>query len=272
MDVVAHARQAGRQTDGSDLMDHAVRLGLLSYGVVHLVLAWLALQLAFGDSQGQASQQGALQQLAGNDLGRISLWVVAFGFVALVVWQLTEAVWGHRDARGGKRAAKRFGSVGLAVVYAALAGTAFKTAASGSSGGSGTDGITAKLMSLPAGPLIVGAVGAVIIGIGGYLIWHGWQEKFRRRMSGKGQTGKDGGAYVLFGKVGYLFKGVAIALVGVLFGYAALTHDPDKSGGLDQALHQLLQQPFGRPLLVAVAAGFACFGLFCFAWAAHLRR
>jgi hypothetical protein len=58
----------------------------------------------------------------------------------------------------------------------------------------------------------------------------------------------------------------------VLFLYAAITHDPQKSGGLDEALRELLQKPFGAPLLVAVALGFACYGLFCFAWARHLDR
>lgn len=272
MDVATQVQHAGRQADTSEWMDHAVRLGLVSYGVVHLILAWLAVQLAFGEHSGSATQQGAMQQLAHSSLGRLSLWVVGGGFVALVVWQLTEAAWGHRDARGAKRTGKRGTSLAKVVVYAALALSAFKTAAAGSSSGSGTDGITAKLMALPAGPLIVGLVGLTIIAIGGFLVVHGWQEKFRRRMRADGQTGKDGRAYVLFGKVGYLSKGVAFALVGLLFCYAALTHDPDKSGGLDQALRELLRQPFGAPMLVAIAAGLACYGLFCFAWAKHLRR
>jgi hypothetical protein len=55
-----------------------------------------------------------------------------------------------------------------------------------------------------------------------------------------------------------------------LFAYAALTHDPDKSGGLDQALVKVLDQPFGPALLAAIAVGFACFGVFCFARARHI--
>jgi hypothetical protein len=77
---------------------------------------------------------------------------------------------------------------------------------------------------------------------------------------------------VLLGTAGYLSKGVAFALVGLLFVWAAWTHDPQKSGGLDQALHKVLEQPLGAPVLLAIAVGIACFGLFCFAWARHLRR
>lgn len=57
-----------------------------------------------------------------------------------------------------------------------------------------------------------------------------------------------------------------------LFDYAAITHQPKRSGGLDQALQKVLQQPFGPGLLVVIAVGIACYGLFCFARARHLSR
>lgn len=272
MDVATQARRVTGRTDGSDWMDHAVRVGLVSYGVVHLVLAWLALRLAFGDSGGSASGSGALHEMATTAVGRITLYVVAAGFAALVVWQALEALWGHRDREGGERVLKRLTSAAKVVLYAALGFTALKTALGSSSGGSDTDGITAKLMSVPAGPFIVGAVGVVIVGVAGALAYRGLSEGFRSELQLDGQVGKDGSAYVWFAKIGYVSKGVAIAVVGVLFGYAALTHDPHKSGGLDQALHKILQQPFGVPILVVIAAGFACYGLFCFAWARHLDR
>ena len=272
MDIPVRAERAGRRADDSDWMDHAVRVGIVSYGVVHLVLAWLTLKLVLGGGGGSASNQGALSQLAQNTLGRVSLYVAAAGFVALVVWQAMEALVGHRDEDGAKRALKRVVSVAKVVIYGSLALTAFKTASGGSSGGGGTDGITTKLMKQPAGPLLVGAVGVVIVVVGGFLVHRGWKEKFRSKLELEGQTGNDGKAYVWFGKAGYLSKGVAIAVVGLLFLYAALTNDPDKSGGLDVALHKVLQQPFGGPMLFLIAGGFACYGLFCFAWARHLDR
>ncbi len=272
MDVTTEAEQAGKQAEDSVWMDHAVRLGLVSYGVVHLLLAWLAIRLAFGDSSGSASSQGALQQLTRNGAGVVSLYLAAAGFVALVVWQLLEAVWGHRREEGATRVRKRLTSAAKAVLYGTLAVSAFKTAIGSSSGGENTDGITAKLMSLPAGPIIVGALGVAIIAVGGVLLHRGVSEGFREKLDPDGETGADGKTYVLLGKAGYISKGVAIGVVGGLFVYAALTNDPDKSGGLDQALHKVLQQPFGAPLLVVIAVGFACFGLFCFAWARHLDR
>ncbi|CAN5531195.1 DUF1206 domain-containing protein [soil metagenome] len=272
MNVSTEAGQAGRRADDSEWMDRAVQVGLVSYGVVHLVLAWLTLQLVFGGGGGSASNQGAVQQLAQNGFGRFMLWVAAFGFVALVVWQALEAAFGHTDEEGKKRVLKRVISGAKVVIYGTLALSTFKAAAGSSSGGGGTDGMTTKIMKLPAGQVLVGLFGLGVIVVAGFLVYRGWQEKFRSKLEVEGKTGKDGRAYILFGKIGYIAKGAALAVVGILFVYAAFTHDSSKSAGLDQALHKVLQQPFGGAVLVIIAIGFAGYGLFCFAWARHLDR
>lgn len=264
--------QISRTADHSDLLDLAVRVGLVSYGVVHLLIAWLATQLALGDRSGKASSSGALHQLAQSGLGRVSLYVVTAGFAALIVWQGIEAAVGHRDEEGAKRTFKRVASGVKVVIYATIGFSALQVATGSSSKGGGTDTWTSKLMSAPGGAILVSLVGVGIIAAGGYLAWRGWQEKFRSKLDAEGETGQDGRAYILFGKAGYVAKGVALAIVGALFLYAGLTNDPKKSGGLDSALTQLLDQPFGVPLLIVMAIGIACYGLFCFAWARHLDR
>lgn len=265
------ADSIGRKAENSDLLDHAVRVGLVSYGTVHLLIAWLAAQLALGDRSGQVSGNGALHQLASTSLGRISLYVVAAGLAALVVWQVFEALVGHRSTDEPKRTGKRVISAGKAVIYGALGVGAVKTA-TGSSSGSSTDTFTARLMAQPFGAVLVGAVGLVIIGIALGMLYRGWSETFRRDIGASGQIGADGSAYVMFAKVGYTSKAVALGIVAGLFLWASVTNDPDKSGGLDQALLKVLHQPYGGALLGAIATGIACFGLFCFAWARHLDR
>jgi len=125
-------------------------------------------------------------------------------------------------------------------------------------------------MDLPAGQLLVAAVGLVIMGIGGYLVFRAWTDKLREELDAEGRSGSTGTAYLWVGKVGYTAKGIAFGIVGALFLYAALRHDPDESGGLDQALSELLDKPFGPVLLAVIAVGIGCYGLFCFARARHL--
>lgn len=265
--------------DGSDVLDHGVRAGLIAYGIVHLVVAWMGVQLALGDSGGKASQTGALQQLAENGAGRLSLYAAALGFAALVIWQGAEAVVGHKSEDGGKRIFKRAASGVKAVVYATLAFSSVTIASGSGSGGgskggskSGTDGYTAQLMSAPGGQILVGLVGLAIVGAGGYLAYKGVAQKFTKRIKTEGTSGDTRKPVIVLGTVGYVAKGVALAAIGLLFVTAALQHDASESGGLDQALHTLQQQPFGRPLLIGVALGFGCYGVFCFFWARYLDR
>jgi hypothetical protein len=268
-----NASDTAEQAHHSDWLDHAIRAGLVAYGVVHLLIAWLAIQLALGEKEDSASNSGAMNYLAEQPLGGVLVWLVAIGMFLLVVWRLLEFAFGYRDESDDtKRWRKRATSLGKAVIYGAIGWSAVQTATGSGGGKGGTDSTTAKLMQLPGGQLIVGAVGLAIIGYGASLVYRGWSEKFREHLDAQGQSGKDGSAYVTLGKVGYIAKGVSIALVGALFGYAAITHDPKKSGGLDQALQTVLEQPFGQVLLIAIGLGIAAYGIFCFARAKHLSR
>src|SRR3954451_4671511 len=89
--------RGGRDVEGSDALDKGVRTGLVAYGVVHLILAWLALQLVLGSGGKNASQQGAFAKVARQPLGEVALFFVAAGFAALVVWQGLDALFGHRS-------------------------------------------------------------------------------------------------------------------------------------------------------------------------------
>jgi hypothetical protein len=266
------AADTAESVHSSPWLDHAIRAGLIAYGVVHLLVAWLAVQLAFGEKEDSASNSGALHYLAQQPMGKVLVWLIAIGMLLLVVWRLLEFAFGYpEESDDTKRWRKRATSLGKAVIYGALGWSAVKTATGDASKG-GTDGTTATVMQWPGGQLIVGVIGLAIIGYGVSLIVRGWTEKFREHLDAQGQSGQDGSAYVLLGKAGYIAKGVAISVIGGLFGYAAITHEAKKSGGLDQALQTVLEQPFGQVLLTAIGLGIAAYGLFCFARAKHLSR
>ena len=266
-------RRKRRNTDSSDLMDHAVRFGLIAYGVVHLLIAWLSIQLALGDREGSVSGKGALGELVTHPFGRTMVWLVAVGMALLVVWRLIELFAGHRGEDGADLWRSRAVDVLKAGIYGALGFAAVSVARGGGSGGGRSEEtISAKLMDQPWGVWVVGLIGLVVIGYGISLIWRGLTEGYREHLEAEGKSGDLGRAYLLLGKVGYVAKGVAIGIVGGLFVWAAVTHDPDKSGGLDDALRTVLDQPFGPLLLGMIAIGIACYGLFCFARARHLSR
>jgi hypothetical protein len=270
--AAAQVEQAGAEADRSDWMDRAVRFGLVAYGFVHLLIAWVAIQLALGRGNGNPSAKGAMAHLADQRFGHVLLWAVAVGLFLLVVWRVLEAIGGHRDADGGDRVRKRLTSLGKAVIYGGVGLSALRIATGSGHSSKGSKALTARVMDWPGGQWIVGLVGLAIIGYGAQMAWRGVNDKFLEHLDGEGRSGDSGTAYTWLGRAGYVSKGVAIGIVGCLFCYGAITHKPNKTGGLDQALHDVLQQPFGPVLLLVIAAGIGCYGLFCFARARHLSR
>jgi hypothetical protein len=266
------ARRTGEQVERSAAVDLIARAGLLAFGVVHLVLGWLAVQLAVGHTAKDANTTGALRELAGQPFGRPLLWSVTIGMFLLVLWRLVEAGFGHREHTGAARIRRRLLSAGKAVVYGALGVSALRVATGSGSSGKGPKGWTAQVLGWPAGPAIVAVAGLAVIGYGIGLAVVGWTEKFTERMDDDALTGASGTAYRWLGRVGYVVKGCAVGVVGGLVGYAGHTHDAARSGGLDQALQRLLQQPAGPALTAGIGAGLACFGLFCFARSRHRDR
>lgn len=262
------------QARNHPVLEWLAKVGTAVYGLMYVVVGWLAVQIAFGDTTGEASGQGALREIAQQPFGEVMLWVACVGFAALVVWKLFEAVAGHVEEDGAKRVAARLMSAGHAVMFAVLGVLAFQTV-TGSSGGGGKsseDTYTAKVMQLPFGQALVVLVGVAIIGYGAYSVYKGLSDKWRKSLETQGQTGDLGTAITALARTGYTSRGVAFAVIGGLFGWAGLTHDADKSGGLDQALLTVRDAPFGKVLLVAVAIGLACFGVFNLAKAWYLRR
>jgi hypothetical protein len=248
-----------------------ISVGLVSYGVVHLVLAWISAQVALSGGGGEdASPTGALKELGQQPVGLILLWVMAVGLLALVPWQVLEAVGGRPGADPKDKVKNRGRAIGRALVYLVLSLTAGRIAVgagAGASSGQTEQTVTARLINLPFGRALVVAVGIVVLAIGISQIVKGVRQKFVE----DDLAGGVGRAVVLLGRVGWVAKGIALGLVGLLFCWAAVQHDPEKAGGMDAALATLRDQPFGPVLLLAMALGFAAFGVYCLAWARNAK-
>jgi hypothetical protein len=244
--------------------------------VVYLLLAWLTAHLALGDREGSVSKDGAFHQLSDQPLGQVVLWLAVAGFGALVVWEACEVLVGHRDQEGVERWLGRASSAVRIGVFAALGVTAAKVAL-GSSGGSSTKGMTAKVMALPLGQVIVGLVGLAVLGYGLVSVYTAVTDRWRHDLDADGRTGDTGRLLAALARTGYLGRGVAFGTMGSFLVWAALTHDPKQSAGLDQSLVRLREAslaslPVGPMLLGVVAVGLACYGAFNIAKVRHLRH
>lgn len=252
------ARSGAVAAGNNPVVEQGARLGYAASGVLHLLLAWVAVQLAWSGYGGSADQGGALSLLAGSTVGSALLWLCVVGFALLALWQVTEAV-------AGRDTGDRVKSAGRAVVYVALALTTLGVVR-GSGGGGGEAGMTASLMASPGGRLLVGAVGLVVVGVGVHHVVKGWRRTFLEDLRQHPGTWTERA-----GRVGYIAKGVALLLVGGLVVAAAAGAASQATPGLDPALRTLLALPAGPVLLTLVGLGFAAYGVYSFARARHAR-
>lgn len=257
-DVTSAASKAG----DNPALEWAARLGYVVSGILHLLIGWLGLQLAWVKRGGSADQSGALQELAGTDIGRIVLWLSVVGFLGLGLWQLTELL------AGSGKASDKAKSLAKAVTYLVLAFTCFTWARSGAGTGSRQQSVdfTRQLMSKPAGRYLVMAIGVAVVGVAAYHVWKGWTKRFLRDLQDH-----PGRVAEVAGRFGYIAKGVALAIVGVLFVLAGLHGAADEATGLDGALRTLLDAPFGQFLLTVVSVGFGSYAVYSFSRARHAR-
>ena len=254
-------KQAARSADSSRALELLARGGYAASGVVHLLLGALVVAVAFGRG-GQTDQSGAFRTIAGAPLGMAMLWVLAVLLAALGLYHLVQCFLVREDS-AAKAWGKRASEVGQAVVFAAL-GFVAATVALGArpNGDSSARSASRDVLGLPGGPVLLGLIGAGVL-IGGIVFAvMGVRKSFVKKLSLPG--GRLGDAVTVLGVVGYVAKGVALAIVGVLLAVAAVTVDPKKAGGLDAAVHTLIGLPFGPALTVAAGVGFAAYGVFLF--------
>lgn len=238
---------ATRHADTSWPVRWLGRFGDVCYGIVHLVVAWLVLRIAFG-----APVTGAL------------LWVLTIGLIAFGAWQILLATNGFRwIVAGGERTVRRAVAAGRTVVALAVASFVLHLLTTGGNG-------TRRLLRLPGGRLVVLVVGLGVLAACVLSVRSGLSKRFLRDLdTGAMSTRAHRGVEVL-GTLGYLAKAVAYAVIGVLVCTAAVLVDP-RTGGLGRALRALADRPFGAGLLIVVAIGFVAFGVYCFADARYRR-
>ena len=236
------------------------RAGVAAEGVVYLLVAWLAAQVALGSSSGSADSSGALGQIKEAPGGVVLLALLALGFVAMLVWQVVAVI-------SADKTSHRLSAVVKAVASAALAVSCVRFLVSGgSSSGSQQQTATQRLLEAPGGPVLVAVAGLVVIGVGIATAVRGIMKKFEDKVEGSLSDG-----LTALGVAGYVARGVAFAVLGVLV-LLSSRGDTAKSRGLDAAFREIADRPYGTVLLLVVAVGVAAYGLFQLLTARRRRR
>lgn len=270
--IAEKGRRAGQSAGQSDWVERFGRAGLVAQGILYGVVGILAAKVALGARDESPDRHGALREIAQQPFGKALLAVLALGFAAYALWRLAQAILdSDNEGEGAKGLAKRLGYLGRAVWYGALCGlTIAKIAGAGDSGGN-EQRTAGGVLEMPLGRWIVLAVGLAFLGAAAFNAYRAVTCKFEKKLkkSEMNEVEKAGATGV--GILGYLARGVVFSLVGIFLVRAAWEYDPKQARGLDGALLELAQQPYGGVLLGAVSVGLIAFALYCFVQARYRR-
>ncbi|MFE0579874.1 MULTISPECIES: DUF1206 domain-containing protein [unclassified Streptomyces] len=265
----AASRGARSASRGGTLREVAARCGLVTRGVLYVLIGILAVRIAFGGDGGrEADRHGALQELADKPFGSVLIWAVGIGLVCMMLWRLSEAVFGASGPDGDKPT-KRLASAGRCVFYAVTAFSVLVFAAGGGgrSGDEQSRDITAKALGLPLGQWLVGAAGLAVAGAGVVIAVQAARRRFRRHLAMEGSWEGSRKAVGFLGVTGGLARGAVFTAAGGFVVYAALRYDPGQAKGTDDTMRSFAGTPVGPWLLVVVAVGLMLFGAFSWAMA-----
>ncbi len=251
------------------------RAGWVAKGIVYGLVGVLAVPIALdggsdtsgaGGQQGEASQTGAVQEIAESSYGTPLLVAIAIGVFLYAAWRLVSAALPAEHSV--KAWATRAGYVVSALVYITLGWTAISFVRNG--GGSGqqsedskVEGFTRDLMEHSAGRWLVGLAGAAVVGLGVYFVVRGIKASFRDELEPRAVGPLSPETIVNLGRVGWVGRGIVTGLVGWLLLRAAVSFDPDEAKGIDGALRSATSSGVGAVLVGCAAVGLIVYGAFC---------
>jgi hypothetical protein len=277
LDRVHGIVERARGVTDHPVLTHVARVGLIAYGAMHLLIGYLAAQLAWGVSGADADQTGALQTVGRGPSGQALLWTIGLGMLALALWQAGEVLlWWHGllDREHRTRTAVVIAKcLAKALVYAVLGVTALLFALGIEyEADERLRALTDNTLRIPGGALLVGAVAVAVIAVGAYTLVRGITGGFMKDIDLPATPDRWEPAIEIIGRVGYVAKGIAFGLVGVLLWQAATSADVSTATGLEGAMTAIAGVAAGPWLLTAIAVGFAAFGVYALGRARYPDR
>jgi hypothetical protein len=259
------------------VLTHVARVGLIAYGAMHVLIAYLAVRLAWGLRGADADQTGALQTVADGPGGAVLLWAIGGGMLALALWQGGEVLlWWHGlldPAHRARTALVCTKCLAKALVYAVLGVTALLFAVGLEyEADERLRDLTDDTLGIPGGAVLIAAVATGVVAVGLYTLVRGFTGGFMKDIDLPAAPDRWEPLIETLGRIGYVAKGVAFALVGGLLWRAATSADVSTATGLDGALASIAGVAAGSWLLTVVAVGFAAFGLYALARARYPDR
>lgn len=265
-EAVEKTVEAAEEIVSTPFIKRIAQIGFYSKGFIFIVVGVIALLVALGERGGEelADPTGALERIARDAIyGKMILLVFVFGAVGHGAWNVLRGAADVDDAgKGFAGIVKRIAACGIGFFYWFLAFKAWQLVFAPETHGEAIQKtLTAVLLALPLGALLVAIIGASVIGVGIHQCYTGISGKFQETFRVREMTGARRRMVTVLGYVSFVARGLLFGLIGYFFIVAAIYSDANNAIGLDGALLALAQSYFGKSLLFATAIGLICHGV-----------
>ena len=242
------------------------RFGFYAKGFLFIVIGILAIMVAVGVKSGKlAAPTGALATVARIPFGSVILIIFVIGAIGHGGWNILRGIADVDDAGGGvKGIGARILAAGIGIFYLILAWFAadIVVAARLSQADQAIQKtITAILLTLPLGAVLVVIIGISVIGAGVHECYAGISGKFQKNFRMYELKNGERRIITLLGVFSFTARALIFGLMGYFFISAAVDYNPNEAIGLDGALLTLSQTYYGKTLLFVTAAGLVCHGV-----------
>ncbi len=267
---VREAREAGNDFVNTKAFEVLARSGFVARALMYGIIGLLALDLAVGHGGKITNQQGALRTVEHQPFGHLLLALVAVGLGGYSLWRLLRAALGH-GPEGADSGIDRLGALGSGVVYGVFCAIAVQLLMSSGGSSGGAKKTTKDVFAWPAGHWLVGAAGAVMIGVAIYQFIRGVRRKFLADSKTEQMPPAVKEWFTWLGTVGHVARAIVFGLVGFFLVKAAIDYKADEAIGLDGALAKLYDRTYGPWGRGRVAAGLIAFAIFSLSEARYRR-
>lgn len=249
------------------------RVGWVAKGIVYATIASTALLIVVDnrtETERDAGYTGFIAILAGDPWTRVGLIVIAVGLVLYVAFRLVSVALidgGDPDAW-----AHRIGYLFSAITYAVIAVIATRAAVVGSLADNENglvESTSRTLLQTQVGRLVLALGGLATCGAAVYFTAKGLRRSFVDELDLDGDHPAERRAVVVTGAVGWVGRGVLLAVIGGFVTWAAVTADADEARGLDRSLHRLADSTGGRVAVVGIGVLLLFYAVFCVLSARH---
>ena len=242
------------------------RIGLVSKGVVYVILGILAFMAAFeigGQTNQDSNKTGVLNSIKDFPGGVVILILLAAGLVCYSTWRWIQTFSGDNgsEIKWSKRV--RYFFSGL--IYLSLAGTAIQiiTHDKNKSGDENQYWVS-QMLNHSFGQWIVGLGACILAGVGIYQLYYGLSEKYKKHVQRLNLHSTGSALLLRSGKIGYISRGIVWLIIAFLLLRAAFHNNSSEAGDTGKAFSFIESSSFGSYLLGALGIGLIAYGVFNF--------